>query len=160
MDLTTTILGGVLGGVIGAAAKKDKPWTYALWGGGLGLGVSLVGKVFEKSRPGFKVGDLPFHLPTPAQPGVVVYATDPRRDPRIDPVTRRLQFPTWALSHWQQGDRAVIAEVQQALGVPADGVVGPGTTSAVMAAQSRSGLPTTGVMDYSLMRGLSDAMAG
>jgi peptidoglycan hydrolase-like protein with peptidoglycan-binding domain len=42
MRLTTALIGTVIGGSFGVATNKD-PWKYALWGGGIGLVLTLIG---------------------------------------------------------------------------------------------------------------------
>jgi len=150
MELKTTVLGAAIGGVIGAIRGEDL-LKYALWGGGIGLGVSLLR---SQDEGGFRVGDLAFSLPTPAQPGQVVYNLDPRRDPLLDPVSRRQLYPTWLLMHWQNGDPKIIAQIQGLLGVAQDGVVGSGTSAAIHVFQAHNGLPVTGTMDRMTMEAL------
>jgi peptidoglycan hydrolase-like protein with peptidoglycan-binding domain len=151
MELGTTILGAVIGGIIGAVKKED-PLKFALYGGGVGLGITFI--CGARSRGGFLVGQLPQALPPTGQPGQLVYNTDPRRDPLLDPVSRRQLYPQWLLLHWQNGDATIIGQVQAALGVSPDGVVGPGTSAAIHAFQAHSGLPVTGVMDRMTMEAL------
>jgi peptidoglycan hydrolase-like protein with peptidoglycan-binding domain len=151
MDFGTTVLGAVVGGVIGAMSKKKgKILEYALWGGGVGLGVSLVRGGSHEHR----VGQLPSQL-EPALPGQMTYDLDPRRDPRLDPVSRQNLYPAWLLAHWQNGDHAVIARIQRMLGVPGDGIAGAGTSTAIMSFQGRRGLQTTGMLDIRTIQQLT-----
>lgn len=160
MKLGTTLLGAAVGGAIGAVKRGGDPLTYALWGGGLGLGFTLVNDRLGLSKGGHgghRVGDLlspPFSLPTPALPGQMDYSTDPRTDPRLDPWSREHLYPVWLLAHFQNGDSKIIALVQHALGVPADGVVGQTTNNAILAYQTHAGLQRTGVMDRATMEAL------
>ena len=155
MEIGTTVLGAVAGGILGAmSGEKGAPLKYALWGGGIGFGVGLL-RGDKGDR--FLVGDLlskPFSLPTPSQPGQFVYDVDPRRDPLLDPVSRRRLYPQWLLAHWQNNDSQVIAHVQSMLGVPADGIIGPGTSSAIQAYQQQHGLPVSGNMDRMTLEAL------
>lgn len=154
MELGITVLGTVIGGAIGALSKKKgNALTYALLGGGTGLAATLVRDKLGPS-PSHRVGQLAQSLPTPGLPGQFTYATDPRRDPLLDPVSREQQYPAWLLAHWQKGDRNIIAQVQQMLGTPADGAVGNATTNAIRAFQSHAGMSPTGTMDYDTMRAL------
>lgn len=41
MRLTTPLLGAAIGGAVGLA--KNDPWKYIVWGGGLGLLVTILG---------------------------------------------------------------------------------------------------------------------
>jgi peptidoglycan hydrolase-like protein with peptidoglycan-binding domain len=150
MEFGTTVLGVAVGALVGFA-KGGKTLNYALWGGGIGLGASLLG---VRAHGGFSVGDLPFSLPDAAQPGQLVYNVDPRRDPLLDPVSRERLYPDWLLLHWQNGDPTIIAQLQHALGVPADGVRGGATMTALHAFQARVGLPATGSMDRATMQAL------
>lgn len=149
MEFGKTILGAVIGGVIGSIAKKNVT-TYALWGGGIGFAATLV----TRSGGAHAVGDLPFVLPTPALPGQMDYTLDPRTDPRLDPVSREHLYPAWLLAHYQQGDRKIVAQVQRMLGLPGDGVIGGGTTAAIRAYQMHNGLQTAGIMDIATMQAL------
>lgn len=152
MELGTTLLGAGIGAAIGAVKTDGDPWKYALWGGLAGFVGTLV---LSKTDHGvFRVGQLPQSLPTPGLPGQLVYNLDPRRDPLLDPVSREQLYPVWLLWHWQSGDRKVIADAQRAFGLPADGVVGGATMSAVRALQVRAGLPATGIMDLATMEAL------
>ncbi len=153
MDLGTALWGAAIGGVIGVVTKED-PLKYALWGGGIGLGLSLVGESEKEvlHRAGLKIPA--FSLPEPGLPGQLVYNTDPRTDPLLDPVSRRHLYPQWLLMHWQHGDPKVISDIQQKLGTSPDGLLGPGTSSAVAAYQARAGLPQTGTMDFNTMEAL------
>jgi len=145
MELGTAVIGVLVGGGIGALSKRrGAALTYALWGGGIGLGVSLLRGGLGG---GHHVGQLPQSLPTPSLPGQMVYDIDPRTDPLLDPVSRQNLYPAWLVAHWQNGDRKIIMQVQRALGVPADGVVGGGTSAAIRHFQAQNGLQTTGVMD-------------
>jgi len=158
MELGTVLIGAAAGGVIGLVkGGSGEPLKYALWGGGVGLAASFLGIGVSREGGGFRVGQLPFSLPEPALPGKLVYNVDPRRDPLLDPVSRRQLLPAWLLLHWQNGDPKVIAEVQQALGVPADGVVGGGTLAAIRAFQIQSGLQRTGDMDRMTLAALFSA---
>ncbi len=160
MDISTAIWGAVIGGVIGVVTKEDLA-KYALYGGGIGLGISLFKKDEKEAlhRAGYYVGDRPlvpaFNLPTPSLPGTMDYNIDPRTDPFTDPVARRLITPSWLFAHWQSGDRKIIAEVQGLLGASPDGALGPGTASAIAAFQARAGLPQTGAMDVRTMKAVS-----
>ena len=154
MELGITVVGTIIGGVIGALSKKKgKALTYALFGGGTGLAATLL-----RDKLGYgsshRVGQLAQSLPTPGLPGQFTYATDPRRDPLLDPVSRERLYPAWLLAHWQKGDRNIVAQVQQMLGTPADGAIGEATAMAIHAYQTHAGLPSTGAMDFSTMRAL------
>jgi len=151
MELGTALWGAAIGGLIGAVTKED-PLKYALWGGGIGLGVSLFNKEEMIHRAGLKIPA--FSLPVPGLPGQTVYSIDPRTDPLLDPVSKRRLYPAWLLSHWQNGDPKVIADIQQRLGTAADGALGPATSSAVAAYQARAALPQTGVMDFNTMEAI------
>ncbi len=85
----------------------------------------------------------------------MIYDIDPRTDPGLDPVSKRSLYPAWLLAHWQNGDRKIIARVQNMLGVPGDGVPGGGTSSAIRNFQAQNGLQTTGVMDIRTMQALA-----
>lgn len=151
MQLSTAFWGAALGGAVGLLTKHEKPWEYALWGGGAGLAFSFV----RGDKPGgFLVGDLPFSLPTPGLPGQLIYNVDPRTDPMLDPVSRQQLYPVWMLTHWQNGDRKIIASVQRALGLPGDGLVGGATATAIRNFQAQAGLSQTGTMDNATMAAL------
>ena len=158
MEFGTTILGAAIGGVIGfAKGGEGETLKYALWGGGVGLGFTLV---CGARSSGFRVGDLPAlappqSLPDAALPGQLVYNVDPRRDPLLDPVSRERLYPDWIVLHWQHADPKIVALVQQALGVAADGSIGGGTLSALRAFQAHAGLPTTGVLDRQTVQALN-----
>jgi len=154
MELGITVVGTIIGGVIGALSKKKgKALTYALLGGGTGLAATLL-----RDKLGYgsshRVGQLAQSLPTPGLPGQFTYATDPRRDPLLDPISREQQYPAWLLAHWQKRDRNIVAQVQQMLGTPADGNVGDATVTALRTYQAHAGLSPSGVMDYDTMRAL------
>lgn len=154
MELGITILGMVIGGAFGALSKKKgKALTYALLGGGTGLAATLVRSQIE-SGTSHRVGDLAFSLPTPGLPGQFNYNLDPRRDALLDPVSRQRLYPAWLLAHWQKGDRNIVAQVQQMLGTPADGMIGDATAAALRAFQAHAGLPSTGGMDFNTMQAL------
>lgn len=150
MELGTVILGAAIGGAVGLlSGRRGEPLKYALWGGGAGLAAGLLG--LGRGIGGFKVGQLPFSLPEPGLPGQLVYSVDPRRDPLLDPVSRERLYPDWLLLHWQHGDPKIVAQVQQMLGVAADGAIGGGTLGALRAFQAHIGLPPTAVMDHATM---------
>ena len=156
MQLGTTVLGAAIGALVGMA-RGGKTLNYALWGGGIGLGASLLGVRAHGgvSVGNFAVGDLPFELPDAALPGQLVYNTDPRRDPLLDPVSRQRLYPDWLLLHWQHGDPKVISDVQRALGMHhADGFIGGATLDALRAFQSHAGLNASGAMDRATMAAL------
>jgi peptidoglycan hydrolase-like protein with peptidoglycan-binding domain len=152
MELGTTILGAVIGGVVGAVTKKDIT-TYALWGGGIGLVATFAG--MGRGGAHHHVGQLPQDFPDTGLPGQIVYSIDPRTDPGLDPVSRQNLYPTWLFAHWQRGDRKIIAQIQNMLGLPGDGVVGGGTSAAIMSFQRRHGLQTTGAMDVRTLQALT-----
>jgi peptidoglycan hydrolase-like protein with peptidoglycan-binding domain len=146
------IVGGLASYVVPAFAGKGKisnKTRLVFVGVGAALGVlkSIV-------APEHKVGQLPQSLPPTGLPGQFVYNIDPRRDPGLDPISRERLYPAWLLAHWQNGDAKIIMQLQQALGVAADGVVGQGTSAAIQSYQARVGLPVTGVMDYATMQAL------
>jgi peptidoglycan hydrolase-like protein with peptidoglycan-binding domain len=158
------LMGAVLSLFLGAPEQKGSPAhavTYGLFGaaaaaGGVFLLFSVGKAVSQKSHEAIeRVGQLPQAFPATGQPGQLVYNLDPRRDPLLDPVSRGRLYPAWLLLHWQNGDPQIISQVQRALGVPADGVVGSGTSAAIHAFQARSGLPTTGIMDRMTMEALN-----
>jgi peptidoglycan hydrolase-like protein with peptidoglycan-binding domain len=151
MQLGTALWGAAIGGLIGAVTKED-PLKYALWGGGIGLGVSFFNKEEMIHRAGLKIPA--FSLPTPALPGQFDYRTDPRTDALLDPVSRRRLYPAWLLAHWQNADPKVVMDIQTRLGTSPDGALGPATTSAVAAYQARAGLPQTGNMDLNTMEAI------
>ena len=151
MQLGTALWGAAIGGAIGLLTKHEKPWEYALWGGGAGLAFTFVRGGGEG---GFRVGQLPQSLPTPGLPGQLVYNVDPRTDPLLDPVSRQQLYPVWMVLHWQNGDRKVIAAVQNALGLPGDGLIGGATRTAIRAFQAQAGLSQTGDMDNMTMAAL------
>ena len=107
-----------------------------------------------KGRGAWRVGQLPQSYSPTGQPGQLVYNVDPRRDPLLDPVSRERLYPAWLLLHWQNGDPKIVAQVQSALGVAADGAIGGATTAALRAYQAHVGLPATGVMDRATMEAL------
>ncbi len=155
MEFGTTILGAVIGGVVAAVTKKDIK-TYALWGGGIGLAATFVGVGKGSTHSGHTMaGQLPQDFPDTGLPGQIIYSIDPRTDPGLDPVSRQHLYPQWLLVHWQHGDRKIIRDVQSALGLSGDGVIGRGTSAAIMAFQRRNGLQTTGVMDIATMQAIS-----
>jgi peptidoglycan hydrolase-like protein with peptidoglycan-binding domain len=154
MRFGTAFVGMGVGAGVAMLTRKD-PWKYALWGGGIGFVVSLVGGAsVSLGGASLRVGQLPQSLPTPALPGQMDYSTDPRADPRLDPVSKRNLYPLWLLAHWQNGDRKIIMIVQQALGVPADGSPGSGTAVAIRGFQAQMGLSPSGVMDAATMSAL------
>lgn len=56
MRLTTPLLGAALGGVF-AMSKGSDPWKYVVWGGGLGLLVTILGGASASvGGLGFRVG--------------------------------------------------------------------------------------------------------
>ncbi len=155
MQLGTTVLGAAIGALVGMA-KGGKTLNYALWGGGIGLGASLLGVRAHGgvSVGNFSVGDLPFELPDAALPGQLVYNVDPRRDPLLDPVSRERLYPDWLVLHWQHNDPKVVSDVQHALGIRADGFIGGATLNALRMFQAHAGLPATGQMDRATMAAL------
>jgi peptidoglycan hydrolase-like protein with peptidoglycan-binding domain len=157
MESTTLVCVGV-GAVVGGLITRKKKGGFlkgALWGGtGAALGVIAAQATRGSEHEHHVVGQLPQALPTPGLPGQVVYNLDPRRDPLLDPVSRQQLYPTWLLMHWQHGDPKVIADVQRLLGVPADGVIGGGTSNAIRAYQAQNGLPVTGIMDHMTLAAL------
>lgn len=54
MRFTTALLGAAIGGIVGTT--KGDPFKYAVWGGGIGLVITLVGGA------GFTVGGLNVHV--------------------------------------------------------------------------------------------------
>lgn len=155
MRFGTAFVGMGVGAGLAMLTNKD-PWKYALWGGGVGFAVSLVGGAsVSLGGTSLRVGQLPQSLPTPGLPGQLVYNLDPRTDPLLDPVSREHLYPAWLLMHWQNGDRKVIANVQHLLGVPADGSPGAATSAAIRGFQAQSGLQTSGVMDIATMTALA-----
>src|SRR5271166_716282 len=106
MDAVPVGLAAIVGGFIGKAKKGDF-LKGALWGGGAAVvGLMLVGR----RSSGHHVGQLPQSL-DPALPGQMTYDLDPRRDPRLDPVSREHLYPAWLLAHWRHGDHSIIAQV-------------------------------------------------
>jgi peptidoglycan hydrolase-like protein with peptidoglycan-binding domain len=151
MALGMIVAGAAIGGAIGLAkGGKRAPMKLALWGGGLGLVASFL----SPKRGGFLSGQLPQSLPQPGLPGQLVYNVDPRRDPLLDPVSREQLYPDWLLLHWQHGDPKIVSQVQHALGVAPDGVIGSTTLAAIHAFQAHAGLPVTGTMDRMTMAAL------
>jgi peptidoglycan hydrolase-like protein with peptidoglycan-binding domain len=157
MRFGTAFIGMGVGAGAAMLTNKD-PWKYALWGGGIGFVVSLLGGgSVSLGGASLRVGQLPQSLPTPGLPGQLVYNLDPRTDPLLDPVSRAHLYPVWLLQHWANGDRKIIATVQRALGVPADGSPGAATTAAIHGFQVQAGLQTSGVMDVATMSALMPA---
>jgi hypothetical protein len=54
MRFTTALLGAAIGGIIGTT--KGDPFKYAVWGGGIGLVITLVGGA------GVSIGGMSFHV--------------------------------------------------------------------------------------------------
>lgn len=154
IDVLPVALAAVAGGFI-SHAKKKGILEGALLGGGAAVATLFVLDRFDpKGRGAWRVGQLPQSYSPTGQPGQLVYNVDPRRDPLLDPVSRQRLYPDWLLLHWQNGDPKIVAQVQSALGVAADGAIGGATTAALRAYQSHVHLPATGVMDHATMEAL------